>query len=191
MSSFCLRLSLILIAVVASTLALENATNASSFHGNSQFLQMLFDKYGKDGIISYEAFERLMSKVGIAVVPQTGDTEMKSNGSQHEQGALPRPGHDHDHHNHVSDGASSARSNPSGDHSRLLTPKTPAAESKTGAEDDHAHTEERGKRSVRGHGNMRDSTRNERAVGGGDHTPQGRQVSGSTLCLGRQLYRWQ
>ena len=159
MTSFtiALRLSLILSVVVVSSTALQNATTStteSSFHGNSQFLQMLFDKYGdEDGVISYEAFERLMSKVGIAVVPQSGHTQRKSSESEHEQEPLQRPEHEHEHHNHDNDGASGDRSNPS------------------------EALEERGKRSV--HGNLKDITRKERAVAAGGHTPQGRQVSGA------------
>ena len=40
-------------AVVSSVMSLETASTASSFQGNSQFLQMLFDKYGNNDDVIY------------------------------------------------------------------------------------------------------------------------------------------
>ena len=79
-------------AVVPSSMSLESATNASSFHGNSQFLQMLFEKYGKEGVIPYDAFERLLRRVGIVVVPQSDHNGRKF---RSEQAQAPHPFHDH------------------------------------------------------------------------------------------------
>ena len=84
-------------AVVSSVMTLETASNASTFHGNSQFLQMVFDKYGdKDDVIPYEAFERLFARVGIVVVlAQPDRTDRKLNRSEPAQAHSPHPFHDH------------------------------------------------------------------------------------------------
>ena len=78
-------------AVVSSVMTLETASNGSSFHGNSQFLQMLFDKYGnKDDVIPYEAFERLLRRVGIVVVPRYDHSDRKLNRSEKAQAHSPQ-----------------------------------------------------------------------------------------------------
>ena len=88
-----LRLGL-LAALVASCSLVEAATNATSHDGDSQFLQMLFDKYGEDGVISYSGFELLLKNVGIVVVSPAGD-DRKSSELEHAQAHSQHPVHGH------------------------------------------------------------------------------------------------
>ena len=88
-----LRLGL-LAALVACCSLVEGATNATSHDGDSLFLQLLFDKYGQDGVISYSGFELLLKKVGIVVVSPPGD-DRKLSELGHAQAHSQHPAHGH------------------------------------------------------------------------------------------------
>ena len=94
MSSLKLLTLGLLAALIASCSLVEAATNATSHDGNSPFLQMLFDKYGKDGVISYSGFELLLKKVGIVVVSPPGD-DQKLSDLEHAQAHSQHPAHGH------------------------------------------------------------------------------------------------
>lgn len=156
---------------------METATNASSFNGKSQFLQKLFDKYGKDDVISYSSFERLLRNVGITVVPQSSH-DRKLNRSEHSQAHLlhPADGHHSDvEEEHLDAGVRD------GLHAQVHAPISPADwnETQTIGSATTYHPG-RGKR----RGKTGGSTRDKRSVGEDDHTkqhlhavPRGRQVS--------------
>ena len=195
MASLKLILRLCVLAVtVASCTSMETATNASSFNGKSQFLQKLFDKYGKDDVISYSSFERLLRNVGITVVPQSSH-DRKLNRSEHSQAHLlhPADGHHSDvEEEHLDAGVRD------GLHAQVHAPISPADwnETQTIGSATTSHPG-RGKRrgikgrkgaavvtGVRGRGKTGGSTRDKRSVGEDDHTkqhlhavPRGRQVS--------------